>query len=55
MQVWTPKSYDAYVDAALAGMNPLSDEARKLNRFFGSSGARQGSWPVLSTDEGERI
>ena len=28
VQVWTPKAYDAYVTAALAGLNPLSEPAR---------------------------
>ena len=37
MQVWTPKGYDSYVAAALDGLNPLSDEARKLNRFFAAN------------------
>ena len=37
VQVWTPRAYDAYVEAALAGMNPLSEPARKLNRFFAAN------------------
>jgi MraZ protein len=37
VQVWTPKGYDSYVEAALAGLNPLSEEARKLNRFFAAN------------------
>ena len=37
VQVWTPKAYDAYVEAALAGQNPLSEAARKLNRFFAAN------------------
>src|SRR3954453_14744913 len=37
VQVWTPKAYDAYVEAALEGMNPLSEPARKLNRFFAAN------------------
>ena len=37
VQVWTPKAYDAYVTAALAGLNPLSEPARKLNRFFAAN------------------
>ena len=37
VQVWTPKAYDAYVQTALQGMNPLSEPARKLNRFFAAN------------------
>jgi MraZ protein len=37
VQVWTPKAFDAYVSAALAGLNPLSEPARKLNRFFAAN------------------
>jgi len=37
VQVWTPKAFEAYTGAALAGMNPLSDQARKLNRFFSAN------------------
>src|SRR3954466_4046043 len=47
VQVWTPKAYDAYVEAGLAGVNPpsgpprqphpLSEPARKLNRFFAAN------------------
>lgn len=37
VQVWTPKAYDAYVAAALDGLNPLSEQARKLNRFFAAN------------------
>ena len=32
--IWTPDSYDAYTTAALAGINPLSPQARDLKRFF---------------------
>jgi MraZ protein len=32
--IWTPESYDAYTSAALAGLNPLSADARDLQRFF---------------------
>jgi len=32
--IWTPDSYDAYTTAALAGISPLSPEARDLKRFF---------------------
>jgi transcriptional regulator MraZ len=37
VQVWTPRSFDAYVSTALAGMNPLSEPARKLTRFFAAN------------------
>src|ERR671932_1502223 len=37
VQVWTPKAYDAYVQTALAGLNPLSEPARKLGRFFAAN------------------
>ena len=37
VQVWTPAAFDAYVSTALAGMNPLSEPARKLNRFFAAN------------------
>jgi MraZ protein len=37
VQVWTPGGYDGYVSAALAGVHPLSQEARKLTRFFAAN------------------
>jgi MraZ protein len=37
VQVWTPKAYDSYVQTALAGLNPLSEPARKLSRFFAAN------------------
>jgi MraZ protein len=37
VQIWTTKAYDAYVSAALDGLNPLSEPARKLNRFFAAN------------------
>src|ERR671929_431669 len=37
VQVWTPGGYDAYVSAALEGVHPLSQEARKLTRFFAAN------------------
>jgi MraZ protein len=37
VQVWTPKTFDAYVSSALQGLNPLSEQARKLNRFFAAN------------------
>ena len=35
--LWTPAAYDAYTDAALAGLHPLSKEAQKLRRFFSAN------------------
>lgn len=32
--VWTPESFDNYVELALAGLHPLSSEADDINRFF---------------------
>ena len=32
--VWTPDAYEAYTAAALAGISPISPEARDLRRFF---------------------
>ena len=32
--IWTPDAYEAYTQAALVGLNPLSSTARDLNRFF---------------------
>ncbi len=32
--VWLPEAYEAYTAAALAGISPLSPQARDLNRFF---------------------
>ena len=32
--VWTPDAYEAYTAAALAGLSPISPEARDLKRFF---------------------
>ena len=37
VQVWTPGGYDGYVSAALRGVHPLSQEARKLTRFFAAN------------------
>jgi MraZ protein len=37
VQVWTPRAFDGYVSTALAGTNPLSEPARKLNRFFAAN------------------
>jgi MraZ protein len=32
--VWTPDEYETYTSAALAGLSPISPEARDLKRFF---------------------
>jgi MraZ protein len=37
VQVWTPRAFEAYTGAALQGVHPLSDQARKLNRFFSAN------------------
>jgi MraZ protein len=36
--IWKPEDYEAQIQAALAGQNPMSPQARELRRFF-SSGA----------------
>lgn len=35
--LWTPKGYDAYTQASLAGFHPLAPEAQKLKRFFAAN------------------
>jgi MraZ protein len=37
VQVWTPSGFEAYTEAALHGVHPLSAEARKLRRFFSAN------------------
>jgi MraZ protein len=37
VQVWTPSGFEAYTEAALQGVHPLSAEARKLRRFFSAN------------------
>jgi MraZ protein len=32
--LWTPEAYESYTAAALAGLSPISPEARDLKRFF---------------------
>lgn len=34
LAIWKPDAYEQYTSAALAGLNPLSPEARDLKRFF---------------------
>jgi MraZ protein len=35
--LWTPKGYDEYTQASLAGFHPLSKQAQKLKRFFAAN------------------
>lgn len=37
MAIWIPEEYEAYAAAALAGLNPLSPQARELKRFFSAN------------------
>ena len=37
LSLYPSTTYSALVDAALAGLNPLSSQARELNRFFRSN------------------
>ncbi|HKE81838.1 MAG TPA: division/cell wall cluster transcriptional repressor MraZ [Solirubrobacteraceae bacterium] len=37
MQVWTPAGFEAYTDAALQGVHRLSEQSRKLTRFFSAN------------------
>ena len=37
VQVWTPTGFEAYTESALQGVHPLSEQARKLNRFFSAN------------------
>jgi MraZ protein len=37
VQLWTPSGFDAYTSAALEGVHRLSDQARKLQRFFSAN------------------
>ena len=32
--VWTPDTHEAIIDRALAGLNPMGSEHRKLSRFY---------------------
>jgi MraZ protein len=34
MAIWTPDEYESYTSATLAGLSPISPEARDLKRFF---------------------
>lgn len=35
--VWIPGDYEAFVNSALEGLNPLSPEARNLQRYFSAN------------------
>lgn len=35
--IWTPRDYEAYVASALDGLNPLSPEARRMQRYFSAN------------------
>ena len=35
-QIWLPAEFEAYVETALANINPMTEQARKLERFFGA-------------------
>jgi MraZ protein len=37
IQVWTPTGFEAYTATALQDVHPLSEQARKLNRFFSAN------------------
>ena len=37
VQVWTPTGFDAYIQAALRDVHALSEQGRKLNRFFSAN------------------
>ena len=37
VQLWTPTGFEAYTGAALEGVHPLSEQARKLRRFFSAN------------------
>ena len=37
VQVWTPAGFERYTGAALETVHPLSEEARKLTRFFSAN------------------
>ncbi len=37
LALWCPEDYDAHTAAALEGLNPLSPQARELNRFFSAN------------------
>ena len=37
VQLWTPGGFERYTGAALQGANPLSEQSRKLTRFFSAN------------------
>ena len=34
LALWTPESFESFTHSFLAGLNPLSEERRKLTRYF---------------------
>jgi len=47
--VWTAPEFDAYLAAALEGLNPLSPKADKINRYF------QGNSHEVDIDSAGRV
>ena len=47
--VWTPNSHEAIIDRALANLNPMGAEYRKLSRFY------QGNSFVVELDASGRV
>jgi len=37
VDIWTPEGFDAYVEAARAGMHPLSKDSEKISRYFSAN------------------
>lgn len=37
LEVWRPADYDAVISSALAGLNPLSPQAREIQRAFSTN------------------
>ena len=37
VDIWVPDAYDALVDRSLAGMNPMSPDARRLRLWFSAN------------------
>ncbi len=37
VELWPPKDFDARMEAALAGRNPLSQDARRISAFFSAN------------------
>ena len=47
--VWTPETHEAIIERALAGLNPMGSEYRKLRRFY------QGNSFELELDASGRV